>query len=85
MIDTETREQQNHRMAVLVPDTKFGLHYTESLASNNDLLRDRLDVSLESFSSAYEELQRVKSELVQEKQRRKAAEVRIKELEKDSK
>jgi hypothetical protein len=68
-------------MAVLVPDTKFGLHYAESLAEDNDLLRDRLDVSLESFSSAYEELQRVKNELAQEKQRRKMAENKLKEME----
>jgi hypothetical protein len=69
-------------MAVLVPDTKFGVPYAESLAEDNDLLRDRLGVSLESFSSAYEELQRVKNELAQEKQRRKAAEKKLQEMEK---
>lgn len=81
LIDTDTREQQNHRMALLVQDSKFSLPYVEDLAVENDLLRDRLDSSLDAFSSAQEALARAKAELAAEKQRRKAAEARLKELE----
>ena len=81
LIDTETREQQNYRMAVAVSDSKFSLPYVEGLATDNDLLRDRLGSASEAFSVTYETLQRSKAELAQEKQRRKAAEARVKELE----
>ncbi len=104
LIDTETREQQNHRMAVLVQDTsedhgasflgfsflflflrslaEFSLPFVEELASDNDLLRDRLGTSLDAFAGTYAALQAVKTELTQEKTRRKAAEAKVKELEK---
>jgi hypothetical protein len=81
LIDSETREQQNYRMAVAVCDTKFSLPYVEGLATDNDLLRDRLGSASDAFAMTYEALQRSKAELAQEKQRRKAAEARVKELE----
>ena len=81
LIDTETREQQNHRMAVAVQRSKFSLPYVEELASDNDLLRDRLASCTEAFCGAHDMLARMRTEMAQEKQRRKAAEARVKELE----
>lgn len=69
-------------MAVLVQDTKFSMPYVDGLASSNDVLRDRLGTSLEAFSATYAALQAAKFDLTQEKTRRKAAEAKVKELEK---
>ncbi len=82
LADTETREQQNHRMAVLVEDTKFSISYVEDLANSNDILRGRLSESLDAFSTTYSALQAAKFDLTQEKTRRKMAEQKVKELEK---
>jgi hypothetical protein len=82
LIDTETREQQNHRMAVLVQETKFSLPFVDQVVESNDVLRDRLNTSLEAFSSTYSALQAAKFDLAQEKTRRKVAEAKVKELEK---
>jgi hypothetical protein len=56
--------------------------FVEELASDNDLLRDRLGTSLDAFAGTYSSLQALKFELTQEKTRRKAAEAKVKELEK---
>lgn len=81
LIDSETREQQNHRMAVLVQESKFSLPFVEELAQDNDLLKDRLSTALDAFSTNKEALQVTRAELELERKKRKAAEARVKELE----
>ena len=81
LIDSETREQQNHRMALLVQESKFSLPYVEELAQENDLLRDRLGTALDACSTNQDALYVTRAELELERKKRKAAEARVKELE----
>jgi uncharacterized metal-binding protein len=60
---------------------EFGLNYVQAMASDNELLRDRLGTALESFAVSYDELHVAKAELEVEKKKRKAAEAKVKELE----
>lgn len=68
-------------MAVLVQGSRFSLPFVEETVSDNDLLRDRLVNVTEAFVASQEALSKAKAELAQEKQRRKACEARLKELE----
>ncbi len=81
LIDVDTREQQNHRMAVLVQDTRFSLQYVESIVKENELVRDRLSATVDAFSMTSEALAASVEQLEGEKRRRKAAETRVRQLE----